>query len=322
MNKKLFLLTMTSLLLPSFLLAAENFESYSDATALRQVWREFDAGNPAPETVEIGSLNGKALRVTARRNYSLLWREINIPYGTAAAGVKLTVRGDETNPGDAVMTVVIRTEKNGTELGRKVIPLCSARPETIAIPAKGVKSRDRIALLLMFNKTGGTVTATVDDIGLAERKLVKIDGFDRVKNADELRREWPEFDAGNPAPEKQQLIAVKGEPAMRCSTGSRTYAVLKRQVASPPPGTTGIVIRLAGLPGNAKSGVIVLGARRNENEANFAEMQIVPPETPGKFTLNSPNFNGLESFLVVLSFHKTAGQFDVQVEEVALEYLD
>ena len=321
MNKKRFLLLMTSLLLPSFLLAAEDFESYADAASLRRVWREFDAGNPAPESVEVGKLNGRAMQVTAKRDYSLLWREMNIPNDTAAAGVKLTVRGAETNPGDAVMTVVLRTEKNGAELGRKVIPLNSAATQTITVPAKEMNGRDRFALLLMFNKTGGSVTATVDDIGIAQRKRMKIDGFDRVKNADELRREWPEFDAGNPAPEEQKLSVINGKTAMRCNTGSRTYAVLKHRVAAPSPGASGVTIRLAGFPENAKSGVIVFGARRNEGEANFAQMQIVPPETTGEFTLDSPEFAGLDSFLIVVSFHKTAGKFDVQIEEVALEYL-
>ena len=65
MKKKLF----PMLLLP-LLLAAEDFEAYPDAAALRRVWLEFDAGNPAPESVGFGTLNGKAMQVTAARDYS------------------------------------------------------------------------------------------------------------------------------------------------------------------------------------------------------------------------------------------------------------
>lgn len=67
------------------LLAAEDFEAYPDTTALRRVWQEFDAGNPAPDTVAIGALNGKAMQVTAAHDYSILWRELANPFGAKAA---------------------------------------------------------------------------------------------------------------------------------------------------------------------------------------------------------------------------------------------
>lgn len=309
------------LLFPTLLLAMEDFESYRDAAALRQVWREFDAGNPPPEQVEIGTLHGKALHVTATRDYSLLCREMQNSRGAEAAGLTLTVRGDAANPKDAAMTVVLRTEKNGAELGRRVVPLRSAAAQTVTVPAKELGGRERFTLLLMFNKTGGTLKATVDEIEIATAKRVKVDDFERAADSAGLRGEWPEFDAGNPPPEQQLLVNVNGKPAMRCITGGRTYAVLKHRVTPTAPGAAGMAIRLAGSPGNAKSGVIVFGARRKEGEANFAQMQIVPPEKSGEFVLQSPEFANLDSFLIVISFHKTAGKFDVDIEEVTLEYL-
>lgn len=314
-------LSLPFFLLSVVLLAAEDFESYPTAEAMRQVWQEFDAGNPPPERVEIGTLHGKALHVTAKRDYSLLCREMRNLRGAEAAGLTLTLRGDAANPKDAVMTVILRTEKNGAELGRKVVPLCSAAAQSVTIPARALGGRERFTLLLMFNKTGGTLNATVDEIEIAAAKREKIDGFDRAGDSAGLRREWPEFDAGNPPPDQQQLVTVNGKPAMRCITGSRTYAVLKRRVTPSAPGAAGMAIRLAGAPGNAKSGVIVFGARRKEGEANFAQMQIVPPEKSAEFVLQSPEFANLDSFLIVLSFHKTAGKFDVDIEEVALESL-
>lgn len=109
---------------------------------------------------------------------------------------------------------------------------------------------------------------------------------------------------------------------MRCVTGGRTYAAVKHEVKNPAPGrAAGLLIRLSGAPGNAKSGVIVFGARRDEGEPNFAEMQIVPTEKAGEYVLNSPEFAKLDRFLVVIAFHKTAGQFNVTVEKLAVQCL-
>ena len=110
MKKKLF----PMLLLP-LLLAAEDFEAYPDAAALRRVWLEFDAGNPAPESVGFGTLNGKAMQVTAARDYSLLYREMENPLGAKAAGIRLAVKGDASNPADAVLTVAVRAGKGGAD---------------------------------------------------------------------------------------------------------------------------------------------------------------------------------------------------------------
>ena len=182
-------LSLPFFLLPVVLLAAEDFESYPTAEAMRQVWLEFDAGNPPPERVEIGTLHGKALHVTAKRDYSLLCREMRNLRGAEATGLTLTLRGDAANPKDAVMTVILRTEKNGAELGRKVVPLCSAAAQSVTIPARALGGRERFTLLLMFNKTGGTLNATVDEIEIAAAKREKIDGFDRAGDSAGLRRE-------------------------------------------------------------------------------------------------------------------------------------
>lgn len=151
--------------------------------------------------------------------------------------------------------------------------------------------------------------------------LLAAEDFESYPDVAALRQVWQEFDAGNPPPDQQQLVTVNGKPAMHCITGGRTYSVLKHRVTPSAPGASGMVIRLAGSPGNAKSGVIVFGARRKEGEANFAQMQIVPPEKSAEFVLQSPEFANLDSFLIVISFHKTAGKFDVDIEEVALESL-
>ena len=136
------------------LLAAEDFEAYPDTAALRRVWQEFDAGNPAPDTVAIGALNGKAMQVTAARDYSILWRELANPFGAKAAGIKLAVKGDAANPADAVLTVAVRPEKGGADLGRMVIPLRSGGARTVTVPVAGLGKLDKFAVLLMFNKTG------------------------------------------------------------------------------------------------------------------------------------------------------------------------
>lgn len=309
--------------LPAPAAVVDDFEAYSDAAELRKSWLEFDAGNPAPEKVTLDTLNGRALHVTAVRDYSLLYRNCRNLQGASAAALTLNVRGDSSNPADAVLTVVARTEKNGTELGRVVVPLVSNEMRQVVLPLAGLGSREEFALLLMFNKSGGTLTATVDDVKIAAADRRVVDGFAAVGDASALRKSWPEFDAGNPAPDQQHPVTVAGKRAMRCVTGNRTYAVLKHQVVNPEPGRKigALVIRLSGMAGNAKSGVIVFGARRSEGEANFAQMQIVPPETPGEFVLGSPEFAGLEQFWIVISFHKTAGQFDVTIEEVAVQYL-
>ena len=301
----------------------DDFEAYSDAAELRKNWLEFDAGNPAPEQFEIGTLNGNALRVTAVRDYSLLYRICrNLPNADAAA-LTLNVKGAGSNPADAVLTVVARTEKNGAELGRVVVPLVSSETRQVALPLAGVGTRGEFALLLMFNKSGGQLTATVDDVTVVPAEYRSVDGFAEAADAAALRRIWPEFDSGNPAPEQQYPVTVAGRRAMRCVTGNRTYAVLKHHVVNPEPGRKigALRIRLSGVAGNAKSGVIVFGARRSEGEANFAQMQIVPPEAPGEFVLASPEFAGLEQFWIVISFHKTAGQFDVTIEDVSVQFL-
>lgn len=311
------------MLLMPLLLAAEDFETYPDAAALRQVWQEFDAGNPAPETVGIGTLNGKAMQVTAARDYSILCRELANPLGAKAAGVKLTVKGNAANPADAVLTVAVRAEKGGADLGRMVIPLRSDEAQTVTVPAAGLGKLGKFAVLLMFNKTGASLTATVDDVAVAAAELLPVDGFTQAADSAALQQAWPGFDAGNPGPEQMELVTVSGRPAMRCATGNRTYAAVKHAVKNPAPGrASGLLIRLAGVPGNAKSGVIVFGARRDEGQPNFAEMQIVPTEKTGEYVLNSPEFAKLDRFLIVISFHKTAGQFNVTVEEVALQCLN
>ena len=159
------------------LLAAEDFEAYPDTTALRRVWQELDAGNPAPDTVAIGALNGKAMQVTAARDYSILWRELANPFGAKAAGIKLAVKGDAANPADAVLTVAVRPEKGGADLGRMVIPLRSGEARTVTVPVAGLGKLDKFAVLLMFNKTGGTLAATVDDVTVAAAELLEVDGI-------------------------------------------------------------------------------------------------------------------------------------------------
>lgn len=318
MKKKLF----PMLLLPLLLLAAEDFEAYPDAAALRRVWLEFDAGNPAPESVGFGTLNGKAMQVTAARDYSLLYREMENPLGAKAAGIRLAVKGGAANPADAVLTVAVRAGKGGADLGRMVIPLRSGEARTVTVPVAGLGKLDKFAVLLMFNKTGGSLTAAVDDIAVAAAEQLAVDGFAQAADSAALRQAWPGFDAGNPGPEQMELVTVGGRPAMRCVTGGRTYAVVKHAVENPAPGrASGLLIRLAGALGNAKSGVIVFGARRDEGQPNFAEVQIVPAEKAGEYVLNSPEFAKLDRFLIVISFHKTAGQFDVTVEEVAVQCL-
>ena len=66
------------------------------------------------------------------------------------------------------MTVVLRTEKNGAELGRRVVPLRSAAAQTVTVPAKELGGRERFTLLLMFNKTGGTLKAMGGGLYLVE----------------------------------------------------------------------------------------------------------------------------------------------------------
>ena len=304
------------------LLAAEDFEAYPDTAALRRVWQEFDAGNPAPDTVAIGALNGKAMQVTAARDYSILWRELANPFGAKAAGIKLAVKGDAANPADAVLTVAVRPEKGGADLGRMVIPLRSGGARTVTVPVAGLGKLDKFAVLLMFNKTGGTLAATVDDVAVAAAELQAVNGFAQAADNAALQQAWPGFDAGNPGPEQVAPATVDGRPAMRCVTGGRTYAAVKHEVKNPAPGrAAGLLIRLSGAPGNAKSGVIVFGARRDEGQPNFAEMQIVPTEKAGEYVLNSPEFAKLDRFLVVIAFHKTAGQFDVTIEKLAVQCL-
>lgn len=149
------------------LLAAEDFEAYPDTTALRRVWQEFDAGNPAPDTVAIGALNGKAMQVTAAHDYLH-------PLAGARKSVRREGRRDQAGrerrrreSGGRGADRGGAPEKGGADLGRMVIPLRSGETRTVTVPVAGLGKLDQFAVLLMFNKTGGILAATVDDVAVA-----------------------------------------------------------------------------------------------------------------------------------------------------------
>lgn len=302
---------------------AENFNSYPDTAAMRKVWLEYDAGNPAPETAVLKRTeNGKAMSVTANRDYSLLYCEMENTLGAKASGLKLTLKGNASNPADAVLTLAVRAEKGSANLASLAVPLRSNEMKTVFLPVPELGKYKKAAVLLMFNKTGGTLNAVIDDLEFASSKRIPVDGFDAAADSAALKKAWPGFDAGNPAPEQMERITVNGKGALKCVTGNRTYSVICHEVKNPAPGKAeALTLKLAGVPGNDRSCAIVFGIRRDAGQPNFAQMQVTPGLKTGEFILSSPELKKLDRFMVVLSFHKTGGKFDAVIEEVAVQSL-
>lgn len=184
------------------LLAAEDFEAYPDTTALRRVWQEFDAGNPAPG-------HGRNRRFERQGDAGDGGTRLLHPLAGARKSVRREGRRDQAGrerrrreSGGRGADRGGAPEKGGADLGRMVIPLRSGETRTVTVPVAGLGKLDQFAVLLMFNKTGGILAATVDDVAVAAAEQLAWTALRRAADSTALQQAWPGFDAGNPGPER------------------------------------------------------------------------------------------------------------------------